>query len=133
MFQPLISKNRTHRLPALGPSQTLKMKFIYHASLAALSGSFAVAVPANSLTLSLNVENGDVAKYQGNGLPHPTTDPCLRVCFSEQQKCPEPWVGTRRAGWLYRSESELTNVVHSSTPNNRAYVDLLLSYVIIIS
>lgn len=127
MFQPLISKNRMHRLPALGPSQTLKMKFIYHASLAALFGSFAVAVPANSLTLSLNLENGDDAKYQGSGLPSTTTDICWRACFPEQPECPEPLVGTRRAGWLYRSESELTNVVHSSTPNNWAYVDLLLS------
>lgn len=54
--------------------------------------------------------NKDVFKEDGSLDVTQMQDACLAVCYAEQPKCGERLVGTRRAGWFCRSESELTNV-----------------------
>ena len=39
-----------------------------------------------------------------------TEDPCLPQCYPTWPICAQYWVGTRRAAWVRRSESELTDV-----------------------
>ena len=85
------------------------MKFIHHLSLVALFGSFAVAVPANFLSLTLSLKEGDAVTHE-RGVNLFGHDPCLAVCYPEKPNCALGWVSTHRVDWLLRSESELTNV-----------------------
>lgn len=75
------------------------MKIIHHLSLVALFGSFAVAVPANilSLTLSLKEEDAVTHEREVNPLSH---DPCLKVCWQEQEQCALRSVSTLRVDWF---------------------------------
>lgn len=75
------------------------MKFVYHLGLAALFGSFAVAVPANSLVLSLTLKDGDVPRHYGDKIT-PNYDICQGICHLQQPKCDDKWVSTRHAGWF---------------------------------
>ena len=78
------------------------MQLIY---LAALFGSFAAALPASTVSLSLSLKDGDFAKHdlstQG--------DECWRACLGKRPACPPYSVSTRCADERYRSESKLTN------------------------
>lgn len=52
------------------------MKFIYHLSIATLFGYVVVAAPANSLSLSLSLKDGDVMNYED---PRSTQSPAFAV------------------------------------------------------
>lgn len=66
------------------------MQLVY---LAALFGSFAAALPASTLSLSLSLKDGDVTGY---GLST-QDDPCWLICASEEIQCPSNFVSTRCA------------------------------------
>ncbi|MCJ1272103.1 hypothetical protein MMC22_012010, partial [Lobaria immixta] len=79
------------------------MKFTYQIGIAALFGSFAVTAPANTLSLSLSINEGDVAAGHYSQdlvtkeLTHiakdrncpPEVAPCWLACFDEKPDCPQ--------------------------------------------
>lgn len=76
------------------------MKFTYQIGIGALFGSFAVTAPANTLSLSLSIKEGDVAAghHSKDVVTKELTDIaethdiCRLICFSEATNCPEDWV-----------------------------------------
>lgn len=71
------------------------MKFIHHLSLVALFGSFAVAVPANFLSLTLSLKEGDGVTHERG-----VQDACLSICYFEKPKCALGSVSTHRVDWV---------------------------------
>ena len=76
------------------------MKLTYQIGIAALFGSFAVAAPANTLSLSFSIKEGDgAAGYYGKDVVNKEfthiagkSDICSKICYFEQPKCHEGWV-----------------------------------------
>lgn len=112
------------------------MKFTYQIGIGALFGSFAVTAPANTLSLSLSIKEGDVAAghHSKDVVTKELTDIaethdiCRLICFSEATNCPEDWYSKQMGENCWTCCRSTSEEVSSKSPalalqHNKAVVN----------